>query len=144
MAKIQITESELKQIVRESVETVINEGPSFQNYYQNLQQGFNPANTSISGHGPYVTHGQVDATNNALTTWNKLGTVGQVKEIQRLAGVPENECDGRIGPQTLAKVYIALRRGNTSVSTGATINADDLNRASFRPGKVGTYNPTAK
>ncbi len=141
MAKLKVTENELKKIIRESVETVLNED-GYQGFTGNFRQGFTPEQPAAPAvNGPAATAGQVSdrntANSNALTAWKKLGTVGQVKLIQKLAGIPEAQCDGKIGPQTLAKVYIALAKGRT----GASVDADALNQSSFRPGRVGTYTP---
>ena len=139
MAKIQISESELKQIIRESVENVINEDGGFM---------YTPpaAPSAQAGNAPIDSHAGVSITNNqaaerraqadtrnavanaSLSSWNKLGTVGQIRAIQRLVGIPEKECDGKIGPQTLGKIYVALRKGQSG-----------LENVNFRPGKMGTY-----
>jgi hypothetical protein len=135
MAKIKITENELKQIIRESVNSVIG-----------LNEDWQPWTPPQQGQGagvraPLAPNDQIDARNAknsaALTAWNNLGTIGQIKAIQRLAGIPAAQCDGKIGPQTLAKVYIALSKGKA----GEAINGDDLNQSSFRSGKPGTYTP---
>ena len=130
MAKIQITENKLKQIIRECVENVINEESTFPNYYEMYkQQENNPANQTLDGTNVTMTRKQADErnaeVNNALSSWNKLGTVGQIREIQKLVGATP---DGKLGPQTLGKIYIALTKNNP------------LQHASFRSGKQGTYN----
>ena len=142
MAKIRITENELKQIIRESVDNVIaSTGNGVGPYWKGNPLPDGAEKDYPTGSGPQLTRGQVDTVNtnatNALTAWKKLGTVGQIKTIQRLAGIPAAQCDGRIGPQTLAKVYIALSKGKA----GEAINADDLSKSSFQPGKTGTYAP---
>jgi hypothetical protein len=130
MAKIQISESELKHIIRESVENVINEDGGFM-YTPPAAPSAQAGNDRI-GPGPSLTQDQAktrNATANAaLSSWNKLGTVGQIRAIQRLVGIPEKECDGKIGPQTLGKIYVALRKGQSG-----------LENVNFRPGKMGTY-----
>jgi hypothetical protein len=130
MAKIKISESELRQIIRESVENIINEDGGFM-YTPPAAPSAQPGNDRI-GRGPSMTRDQADvknATSNAaLSSWNKLGTVGQIRAIQRLVGIPEKECDGKIGPQTLGKIYVALRKGQSG-----------LENVNFRPGKMGTY-----
>ena len=135
MAKIHVTEEELKQLIRESVENAISMNENFTGYPMPQPQ------QQPSVKSPLAPNDQIDARNaknsGALAAWNKLGTVGQIKTIQRLAGIPAAQCDGKIGPQTLAKVYIALSKGKA----GEAINADDLSQSSFRPGKTGTYTP---
>lgn len=130
MAKIKISESELRQIIRESVENIINEDGGFM-YTPPAAPSAQPGNDRI-GPGPSMTRNQADVknvtTNAALSSWNKLGTVGQIRAIQRLVGIPEKECDGKIGPQTLGKIYVALRKGQSG-----------LENVNFRPGKMGTY-----
>lgn len=135
MGKIRVTENDLKRIIRESVQNVIG-----------LDEGWQPWMPPQQEQGaavkvPLATNDQIDARNAknsaALTAWNKLGTIGQIKTIQRLAGIPEAQCDGKIGPQTLAMVYIALSKGKA----GEAINSDDLNQSTFRSGKRGTYTP---
>ena len=134
MAKLQISENELKQIIRESVKNVINEDGGFM-----YTPPAAPAGNDPIGPGPSITQGQAAerraqadtrnaVANAALSSWNKLGTVGQIKTIQRLVGIPEKECDGKIGPQTLGKIYVALRKGQSG-----------LENVNFRPGRTGTY-----
>lgn len=127
MAKIRINEDELKQIIRESVENVINQDNNFPNYYN--QYKAQQAKDDRIGPGPSLTRNQADAMNTeanaALTAWNKLGTVGQIREIQKLVGAYP---DGKMGPQTLGKIYIALKNRKSG-----------LENVNFRPGKSGTY-----
>ena len=132
MARIQISENNLKEIIRECVEKVINEDyTDFKGSYydQNMQQSpaYKPENQP-TGPGPSLTRGQVDANNaavnNALNNWNKLGVVGQIREIQKLVGA---EPDGKIGPQTLGKIYVKLTKNS------------DLAQVNFRSGRRGTY-----
>lgn len=130
MAKIRITENELKQLIRESVENVVNEDYGVPNYfeaYKQQAQAQQAGNERIAP-GPTITRSQADArnatVNAALSNWNKLGTIGQIKEIQKLVGATP---DGKIGPQTLGKIYVALQKGS------------GLEYADFRPGKAGTY-----
>jgi len=127
MAKIQISESELKQIIRESVEGVINEDGGFM-YTPPAAPSAQAGNDRI-GPGPSMTRDQANTRNNvansALSSWNKLGSIGQIKAIQKLVGATP---DGKMGPETLGKIYVALRNGNSG-----------LENVNFRPGKAGTY-----
>lgn len=127
MAKIQISESELRQIIRESVENVINEDGGFM-YTPPAAPSAQAGNDRI-GPGPSLTQDQAktrNATANAaLSSWNKLGTVGQIRAIQKLVGATP---DGKMGPETLGKIYVALRNGNSG-----------LENVNFKPGKAGTY-----
>lgn len=122
-----MSESELKQIIRESVKNVMNEDGGFM-YTPPAAPSAQAGNDRI-GPGPSMTRDQADArnaaTNAALSSWNKLGTVGQIKTIQKLVGATP---DGKMGPQTLGKIYVALRKGQSG-----------LENVNFRPGKVGTY-----
>lgn len=127
MAKIQISESELRQVIRESVENALNEDGGFM-YTPPTAPSAQAGNDRI-GPGPSLSRNQANAqnaaANSALSSWNKLGTVGQIKAIQKLVGaVP----DGKIGPQMLGKIYVALRNGKSG-----------LNNVNFRPGRDGTY-----
>ena len=132
MARMRISENELKKIIRESIEKVVNEDNTFPNTYAQLNQQFNQSNAGDEriGPGPSLTRAQADArnaiTNAALSNWNSLGTVGQIKAIQNLVGAKP---DGKLGPETLGKIYVALRKGENH-------NLDYVN---FRPGKKGTY-----
>ncbi len=134
MARIKVTENELKRIIRESIQNVINEDGDFTNYYQQLQNKTTYGNDHIEP-GAGLTPDQANTRNNvanaALSNWNKLGTVGQIRAIQRLVGIPEKECDGKIGPQTLGKIYVTLRTLQGQQS--------GLENVDFRPGKAGTY-----
>ena len=138
MAKLKVTENELKKIIRESVEAVLNE--DFEGQWKPEPQ---PASPQVNA--PVETPDQVASRNaaantansGALNAWNKLGTVGQIKEIQKLAGIPAAQCDGKIGPQTLAKVYIALAKGKS----GMSVDANALSNSNFRPGRAGKYTP---
>lgn len=117
MAKIKVTEGELKQLIRESVENILNE--------------------AAPGSGVLLPADDInarnDATTSALSTWKALGTVGQIKEIQKLVGATP---DGKMGPQTLAKIFIKLG-GNAQVPGNA------LNGANFgKPGRPGNFTPT--
>jgi hypothetical protein len=130
MAKIKMSESELRQIIRESVENVLNEDGGFMSTPPTM---WTPptaqAGNDRIGPGPSLTRNQADAmnaeANAALTAWNKLGTVGQIREIQKLVGAYP---DGKMGPQTLGKIYIALKNRKSG-----------LENVNFRPGKSGTY-----
>jgi hypothetical protein len=124
MAKLQISENELKQIIRESVKNVINEDGGFM-----YTPPAAPAGNDRIGPGPSMTRDQANTRNNvanaALSSWNKLGTVGQIKAIQKLVGATP---DGKMGPETLGKIYVALRKGQSG-----------LENVNFRPGRAGTY-----
>lgn len=132
MARVQVSEKRLKSIIRECVENVLNED-SFPDFYgQTFQRSNDPADEPIMPNAPgaSLTRAQADVrnvkTNAALSSWNALGTVGQIKAIQNLVGAKP---DGKLGPETLGKIYVALRKGESH-------NLDYVN---FRPGKKGTY-----
>ena len=137
MAKLKVTENELKKIIRESVEKVLNE--DFEGQWKPEQPAAPAVNTPLETPDQVASRDAAANTANsgALNAWNKLGTVGQIKEIQKLAGIPAAQCDGRIGPQTLAKVYIALAKGKS----GMSVDANALSNSNFRPGRAGTYTP---
>ena len=167
MARIRITENELKQIIRESVIRAINE--DWQPFYTAPTNKFSATDERFLPHDdsspsqsatpsqqstattrnnhpesrpPLISNQEIDnknaANSGALNSWKKLGTVGQIRLIQKLAGIPASQCDGRIGPQTLAKVYIALSKGK---SGEGIIDSTALSNSSFMPGRQGTYTP---
>jgi hypothetical protein len=131
MAKVRINENELRKIIRESIQNVINEDnvPNYyEEYYGNRQpSGQDPIDPRAPGVS--LTRDQADAknaaANAALSSWNKLGTAGQIKAIQQLVGATP---DGKMGPQTLGKIYVALRNGKSG-----------LESVDFRPGRAGKY-----
>lgn len=139
MAKIQITESELKQIIRESVGNVLDEienGNAFTNLtYTKQVPGTNMPPNLPAGYNLMTPDAQKNAVtqknaaiNSTLTWWNNLGTIGQIKEIQKLVGLTGKDVDGKIGPQTLAYIYRALKTDS------------ELAQAEFKRGKQGVYN----
>lgn len=139
MAKILVTESKLKQIIRESIESLLNEdGDLMWNSGQLWNGGqYRPQpdpNDQPLGPAPASTQNQINqrnqAANASLNAWNKLGTVGQIKAIQQLVGATP---DGKIGPQTLGKIFMALNKKS------GEINPADMGGVNWVKGKQGTY-----
>ena len=177
MAKIRITESELRNLIRESIENIFEQGtgdgqgwkgaaPSWNGNYApspspvgdgvkdpqgavNTRTQAKPEQTApvsrkpatVGRDGKYTdaldqdTHERDVATQNAVNAWNSLGTVGQLKKIQAAVGLTGTEVDGRIGPQTLARIFIKI--GNGQVVGG--IDTKALGNVVFNYGKKGTY-----
>ena len=170
MAKIQVTESKLKQIIRESIENLLNEdGLSRWNAMVQSQQGPNDQQTEPSsrlkqyqtkqqGQAATAQQGQAATTqqnqasndydslirqrnntlinkqnrlaNASLNAWNNLSTVEQIKVIQKLVyAIP----DGKIGPQTLGKIFMALNQKS------GEIDPRYMREVSWEKGKPGIY-----
>ena len=65
-----------------------------------------------------------------MNAWNNLGTVGQIKVIQELVGATP---DGKIGPQTLGKIFVALKKNS------GVINPRYMREVTWEKGKPGIY-----
>ena len=154
--KTTITESQLKKIILESTKKAISENYSgYANISQNTQQGGKSAGyvgrqngwvqqeTMPGEVGILPTQDEIDKENantqQSLQVWNSLGMAGQLAEIQKLLGLPANECDGKLGPQTLGKLLLALGSGKTITTPKGGIAVDSLKTANFAYGKRGTY-----
>lgn len=73
-------------------------------------------------------------TGNELKKWNALGRINQIKAIQAAAGIPKEEQDGKIGPQTLGMIFRALGQNVYGV------NGANLKNANWRYNKPGYEN----
>lgn len=148
MAKIQVNETQLKNLIKESVEKILNEQGEFSTATPDWTQQANP-NSNIRV--PMATQQQLDAraadrarevyqqnneANASLDRWNKLGTIGQIKAIQQLVGA---EQDGKLGPQTLGKIFMALGKRQQITTPAGVIYPDAMKNVKWGYGKQGTY-----
>lgn len=149
MAKIKITENELKQLIRESVEGVLEEATpnTWNGPVQIPGTAPTPGNTTRV---PYATPNQMadrerenyefnQGANTSLQRWNNLGAVGQLKVIQQLAGIPAAQCDGKLGPQTLGTIFMKLANGQQVSTPQGIIYPQYLGKTKWNYGKPGTY-----
>jgi len=146
MSKVRITENELKQIIRESVENVINsmnEGEdSFgwnPGYAANPQTNHVLATNDQMADRARENHEFNQGANTSLQRWNSLGTVGQLKVIQQLVGIPAAQCDGKLGPQTLGAILMKVTNGQEVNTPKGTIYPKYLTGTKWNYGKPGTY-----
>ncbi len=164
MSKIRITESELRRIIKESLEKLINEEGAANNYVSSFdwrngeqdknyverppEQPTSPATKQpVSSKGKMGPNGdylskisrdadkQNQAASIALAKWNSLGLRGQIQKVQEAVGIPPTECDGKVGPQTIGKIFVAL--GNGRIVGG--IDTAALKHAQFTFNKEGKY-----
>lgn len=73
-------------------------------------------------------------TRNELEKWNALGRINQIKAIQAAVGIPQDEQDGKIGPQTLGMIFRALGKNVYGV------NGANLKNANWKYNKPGYEN----